>query len=316
MLLYKQLAHEVNLKNNDYDSSKRSKAEKSRNPALDQKVFENLLFQAIIISPNTFSFCCSPSTSKLLQYAAPQLALPSRGKILKNLLPAEIENVRSKVTSSLQQSSDVLTISFDIFTTVFNQTFCVIYATTSSGITYCISCRDFPNQPLPAAVLASLVTASIDSIGAIKIAAFICPSNGLYGEIGSILTSRYPHILVLDPFDHYFEQLAADLCRHQLVNNVIHTMRTIYCYFHRSSLAERLLTTRMNHLHITEGLRPFLPHEPISLYAAAISIRRCMPALVEVIGNDQAKLDRSGKYYSYHLILLLQTFMLTLANSK
>ncbi|KAK7205799.1 hypothetical protein BZA70DRAFT_142431 [Myxozyma melibiosi] len=265
-------------------------------------MFETLLIESIITSPVPSSFLSNPFTLRFFQYAAPSFALPSKGLLFKTLLPNEIESVRSKVSTSLRQNPDSLTLSFDILTTVFDQTFFLIYATTSLGTTYCYAGHEFPDQPPSAEVFASLLSTSIDSIGDKKVAALICPAKGLYGEIRALVASRYPHLLALDPLDHFFEKLAVDLCRHQLVDNVIRTMLMIFGYFHRSSLAERLLTLHMNNLHITDGLRPFLPNEPISLYEAAVSMQRCMPALVEVVSSDQSKLDKSSMH-SPHSVL-------------
>ncbi|KAK9246182.1 hypothetical protein V1506DRAFT_505838 [Lipomyces tetrasporus] len=292
-----RLAQEVTLKNSEHDTQKRAKTDgKHRLSIYDQKLLESFLIESIATAGMPISAISHSSLRRLFQYSSPSFVLPSRHALLKAILPSEIDTVRAKVTTTLQQGGDQvdsLTISFDVLTTAFDQNFVYIYATTRTGRTYCLSGHEFPDRPPAADELATVVMSDMERIGCSKFVAVVAPKLNLFTSAAEIITSRYPHLLALEPLDHYIDQLAADLCRHPVLDGVIKTMRLIYVYFHRYGRAEGLLRARMNELRLTEGLKPLVVHEPISLYTAAVSMRRCLPALVNVVSNDRQKLDKT-----------------------
>ncbi|KAK9462824.1 uncharacterized protein V1516DRAFT_684216 [Lipomyces oligophaga] len=293
-----RLAHEVNLKQAaDRDSaSKRAKLDPKRRPSSqDQKLLESLLLESIITSSIPLHVFTNSSMRRLFQYSSSSFILPSKSSLQLSLIPSEIDSVKSKIFTFLQQSNDLLSFSFDIFTTSFDLSLLLIYATTRSGSTFCIAGHDFPHHSPPSPqVLASCIIAEIERVGPQKVLALISSPNPLYRTIRLHVLSKYPHLISLDPLAYYFEQLAVDLCRFPVIEAAIRSIMLVYSYFHRFAQAEKLLSTRLAELNLSGPLRPFLPHDPISLYSAALSVRRCMPALVRVISTDHHSLHKTS----------------------
>ncbi|KAK9323140.1 hypothetical protein V1517DRAFT_109726 [Lipomyces orientalis] len=292
-----RLAQEVTLKNSEHDPHKRAKTDGKHQLSIhDQKLLESFLIESIATAGMPISAIFHSSVRRLFQYSSPSFVLPSRHALLKSILPSEIDTVRAKVTTTLQQGGDLvdsLTLSFDVLTTAFDQSYVYIYATTRTGRTYCLSGHEFPDHPPAADELATVIMTDMERIGCSKFVAVVAPKLNIFTSAAGIITSRYPHLLALEQLDHYVDQLAADLCRHPALDGVIKTMRLIYVYFHRYGRAEGLLRARMNELRLNEGLKPLVVHEPISLYTAAVSMRRCLPALISVVSNDRQKLDKT-----------------------
>ncbi|KAK9491109.1 hypothetical protein V1508DRAFT_228768 [Lipomyces doorenjongii] len=295
-----QLAQEVALKSHEHDGHgvKRTKTTDSRHRRLiqDQKVMESLVIEAISTAGLPISAISHSSVRRLFQYANSSSILPPKRALLQAILPSEIDTVCAKVTAILQQGGDQLdslTLSFDVLTTAFDQAFVYVYGTTRTGRTYCLSGHEFPDHAPAADGLAAVVMADVERIGSSKFVAVVDPKLALFTSAITIITSRYPHVLAIEPLDHYFDQLAADLCRYPVVDVAVRTIRLIYGYFHRYGRAEGLLRTRMKELGIREGLKPLVANEPISLYGAAVSMRRCLPALVKVVTNDRQKLNKT-----------------------
>ncbi|KAK9465699.1 hypothetical protein V1512DRAFT_39784 [Lipomyces arxii] len=294
-----KIAQEVSQKNAEIDShsAKRFRQDgKSRSSSRDQKAFESLLVESLVVNALPFSAFTNPSMRKLFQYASPNVILPSKGAVIKVLLPSEIDSVKSKTTAALRHSDDqdeFLSLSFDVFTTMFDLNFVCIYATTKSGRTYCLSAHEYPDHAPSADALSRLIITDMERIGASKFVAIVAPNTGLYAATKSIIAYRFPQLLSINPLDTCFERLATDLSQYPAVDSALQTSKLIYHYFHRSGRAETLLKARMNEQHITEGMKPILAHEPSSIYLATLSMQRCLPALVKVVTMDHQRLDKS-----------------------
>ncbi|KAK9377618.1 uncharacterized protein V1513DRAFT_455801 [Lipomyces chichibuensis] len=294
-----QLAQEVAVKSHEQDGhgSKRTKPDsRHRRSIQDQKAMESLVIESIATAGMPVSAISHSSMRRLFQYANSSFILPPKRAWLQAILPSEIDTVCAKVTAILQQGGDQLdslTLSFDVLTTTFDQAFVYVYGTTRNGRTYCLSGHEFPDHAPAADGLAAVVMADVERIGSSKFVAVVAPKLTLFASTTSIVISRYPHVLAIEPLDHYFDQLAADLCRYPVVDVAVRTMKLIYGYFHRYGRGEGLLRARMKELGIREGLKPLVANEPISLYVAAVSMRRCLPALCKVVTYDRQKLNKT-----------------------
>ncbi|KAK9327119.1 hypothetical protein V1520DRAFT_358277 [Lipomyces starkeyi] len=294
-----QLAQEVALKSHEQDGqgSKRTKTDSRHLRSIqNQKAMESLVIESIATAGVPISAMSHSSVRRLFQYANSAIILPPKSALLHAILPSEIDTVCAKVTAILQHGGDQLdslTLSFDVLTTAFDQAFVYVYGTTRNGRTYCLSGHEFPDHAPAADGLAAVVMADVERIGSSKFVAVIAPKLTLFTSTTAIITSRYPHVVAIEPLDHYFDQLAADLCRYPVVDVAVRTMRLIYGYFHRYGRAEGLLRARLKELGIREGLKPVVVNDPISLYVAGVSMRRCLPALIKVVTYDRQKLNKA-----------------------
>ncbi|KAK9473467.1 uncharacterized protein V1510DRAFT_363290, partial [Dipodascopsis tothii] len=257
----------------------------------NQRPLESALLELLIATPLPLAVVYSRSFRALLREAAPGFAMPSRHALVNELLPAEVETIRTRIRWAMH-SEYSLTLSFDVFETQLEQILFVVYVTTGDGRTYCVSAQEYAEQPPSVDFLSRALLSDIQQIGPEKLSAIATPSDNLSRALRQLICARHKNVVVVEALSTHFSELAARLAAIPLLDSAVEIVRLVQTYFRQSGTADTLLRMRLAEQNIAEGLRPVVPGDPLSVYAAAAALKRCLPALVTVITIDWQKLDK------------------------
>lgn len=256
------------------------------------------------LPPNILDY---PEYKTLMHTLNPRYKPMSRTTMADSAIPSTHAHVQKQQDEYLRTQLN-LTVSFDGGGTRAQHGFYTVHATTSDDRAFLQNMVDGRSVSHTGKWIHDEVLAQMDHIGRFRFAAVTSDSTGNTKVARRLLCESVPTLLNCPDPIHHINLLIKDICKLEYFQGTIHIIsKTMTHFSHSNDSTEKLDTVRREH-NIGRGLEKIGKTRFGTVVWAALSLRRCLSSIRQLVGAAQIELKvrqyfESGDCNLTHLVI-------------
>ncbi|OJA15131.1 hypothetical protein AZE42_12680, partial [Rhizopogon vesiculosus] len=248
-----------------------------------------------------FVVCCgvpptvvdSAEWKELMAILNPNYRSPSSSTLTSRLIIDEAAKISMAIEEYLGVSRH-LTITYDGGKTRRPKSFYSIHVTTADRRCFCMTLDDGSCLSHSANYIVEALDRVVQNIGPWNFCAVTSDNTGNTKKARNLLCERYPHIINLQDACHLLNLAVKDICLLVEFEDVIQQVRTILAFMSRSGYAMEHYDHKRAGLGITRGLEAIGDTRFGTIYWAALSVQRGLPAFQALVADTRLSIEISS----------------------